>query len=780
MKMRLIVAALLAIVSASAPAVARAQAREQGYPVSGVVRAASGAPVSGASVSADGGATVRTGADGSFTLRLSRGRHVLRVEDDTHAAVTAEIEVTGQAATLEIQLPPLPRFEEEVVVAAVRADTEAPITKRDLDRREIESLNTGQEMPFLLKDVPSITQYSDSGSPTGYSYIYLRGIPQTRMNITLDGVPLNEPEDSAFYFANFGDFANAVESLQVQRGVGTSTVGASSFVGSINFASIDLKDEAAADVRLGSGSFGASRVSAAVHSGRLGGGVKLYGQAAFQDADGFREHSGSTQRSLYFGATRDTDASFFKVFGFAGQEESQLAFLAADEDTLKTNLRFNPMSPDERDRFSQRFVTAQYHRAFGPATELSVQGYYNGADGWYRIQDGAGGLYQYNLDWGSAGATAAYHTVRGAFDLTWGGHVNDFESRHARDIVGGPSQYTNRGFKNEVNSFVKLGYAAGRWHHYGDVQVRWARFRFEGDLDLGAVAWTFFNPKIGTRYQFGEGVSAYASIGRAGREPARSDMLQGEDNPTVQYDLTAVRPEEVVNLETGVEWSRPGLTLRANGYAMSFRNEIAQTGELSEIGLPLRQNVDRSVRRGVEVDLTWQALPSLQVRHAATYSYNRIRSWTQVYDIYDAGGAWTGTTSRTHDDVAPLLTPVVLVSLGGEYTPVTWCTVGAAGRYVGETHLDNTGNADFTAPGFFGLDADVAVSLARFLPFAAGAAPRVRVQGTNLLDNRRIFPNGYSYQYFLTGDGGALEPAGTRYYYPLATRSVFVMLEMRF
>ena len=115
---------------------------------------------------------------------------------------------------------PFARFAEEVVVAAVRADAEAPITKRDLDRAEIEARNTGQEMPFLLKEVPSVTQYSDSGSSTGYSYMYLRGIPQTRMNVTLDGVPLNEPEDSAFYFANFGDFANAIESLQVQRGVG--------------------------------------------------------------------------------------------------------------------------------------------------------------------------------------------------------------------------------------------------------------------------------------------------------------------------------------------------------------------------------------------------------------------------------------------------------------------------------------------------------------------------------------------------------------------------------
>ena len=110
-------------------------------------------------------------------------------------------------------------------------------------------------------------------------------------------------------------------------------------------------------------------------------------------------------------------------------------------------------------------------------------------------------------------------------------------------IVGGLAEYANRGFKNEVNSFVKLGYASGRWRHYGDVQVRWARFRFDGDLDLGSVAWAFFSPKIGSGYDLGHGVSAYTSLGRAGREPARSDMLQGEDNPTVQYDLSAVKPK---------------------------------------------------------------------------------------------------------------------------------------------------------------------------------------------------------------------------------------------
>ena len=256
----------------------------------------------------------------------------------------------------------------------MRAPVEAPISKRDISRAEIESLNYGQEMPFLLSQVPSITQYADSGAPAGYSYIYLRGIPQTRMNVTIDGMPINEPEDSAFYFSNFGDLANAVDSIQVQRGVGTSSVGAASFVGSINFASATLAERAGASVRLGTGSFGQQRFGATVNSGHVGGGFRFYGQAAAQASDGFREHSDVSQQSVYLGALRESGASYFKIFGFIGREKSQLAYLAADEATLEANLRANPMSPDERDEFGQRFVTAQYHRALSPAAEFSLQG----------------------------------------------------------------------------------------------------------------------------------------------------------------------------------------------------------------------------------------------------------------------------------------------------------------------------------------------------------------------------------------------------------------------
>ncbi|MCX6551597.1 MAG: TonB-dependent receptor [Acidobacteria bacterium] len=757
-------------------------AQAQTFPVSGTVRTSAGAPVEGASISVDPSPTVvaRTDGHGRFTVALAPGPHVLRINHPSCVTGTTEVNVTGATTGVAIVLDALARFSEDVTVTAVRADAEAPMTTRDINRREIETLNAGQEMPFLLKQVPSITQYSDSGSATGYSTIYLRGIPQSRMNITLDGVPLNEPEDSAFYFANFGDFANALGSLQVQRGVGTSTVGAASFVGSINFASLDFTDRPKADVRLGGGSFGTHRVSAALNSGQLSGGLRLYGQAAFQDADGFREHAGMTQKSLYVGASRETGASFFKVFGFAGHEQSQLSYLAADEATLDQDLRSNPMSPDERDRFTQRFLTVQYHRAITPASEFAVQGYYNSAGGWYRIEDVMQGLLQYGLDWQNIGVTASYHVATHAVDFTWGGHANDFGSHHARDIVDGAHQYTNRGFKNEVSSFAKIGHTAGRWHHYGDVQVRWARFRYDGDLDLGSVSWTFVNPKVGTRFALNHGLSLYGSIGQAQREPGRSDMLQGEDNPTVVYDLRAVKPERVVNVETGLDLTRPGLSVRANAFFMEFQDEIAQTGELSETYLPLRRNVDRSFRRGMELDLTWRPSPAVTLRHSATYSYSRIRSWTQFYDVYDAAGNWIDSTSRTRANVAPLLTPSVLLNVAADYTPAPWVTLGAAGRYVGEVHLDNTGSATFTAPGFFGLDADASVDLSRALRFAAAAAPRLRIQATNLLDNRRMFPSGYSYRYFTQTGAGGLDPAGSRYFYPLATRSVFVMLDLKF
>jgi iron complex outermembrane recepter protein len=754
-------------------------------PVRGLVRTMDGVPVAGALVSTDDGrVTTETGADGRFQVELPAGPRTLRITRRGYADLRQRIDVAAAPLELTLVVTALARFSEDVTVSAVRAPVEAPISKRDIPRAEIEARNYGQEMPFLLQQVPSLTQYADSGAPAGYSYIYLRGIPQTRMNVTIDGMPINEPEDSAFYFSNFGDLVDAVDSIQVQRGVGTSSVGAASFVGSINFASAAFTDRPGIAVRMGAGSFGSARLNATVNTGDIGRGVRIYAQAATQESDGFRYHSGVSQKSLYLGVMHTSASSFLKVFGFFGREKSNLAYLAADEAALSVDLRTNPLTPEERDQFGQQFVTAQYHRALAPNAEISAQGFYNGADGWYRIASAAAepsGLYQYGLAWHNAGVSVNLHAASSRADFSWGAFFSDFGSRHTRDILSGPADYSNRGFKNEFSTFAKFAWSNGRWRWFGDAQLRWAKFRYDGTTPLGSVDWTFFNPKAGARYDAGHGLSLFASIGRGNREPARSDMLQGEDNATVQYDLSAVLPEQVLDTEFGASYARTGFRAEVNGYLMAFRHEIAQTGELSEIGLPLRRNVDRSSRRGIEVDLTWRPVEPLEFRHTATYSLNRIDTWTQFYDVYDASGNWTGSASRDHHDVPPYVTPAVLATISGDYTPMRGATIGAAWRYVGESHLDNTGNQDFTAPSFTCLDASASVGLARILKFAARAHPVLRVQVTNLLDNRRMFPNGYSYQYFTAGpDPSSLALEGTRYYYPLATRSAFVGLELRF
>lgn len=670
----------------------------------------------------------------------------------------------------------LPRITETIVVQAIRADAETPVTKTDIGRAELERANYGQEMPFLLKQSPSLTLYSDTGTGAGYSYLYLRGIQQTRINMTLDGAPLNEPEDSALYFADIGDFASALDSIQIQRGVGTSTVGTASYAGSINFASVDFRQAREMRGELAAGSFGSKRAGVSYASGLLPHGFAVYGRAAYKETDGFKAHSGVRQRSLYFGASHQGQRSLFKLFGFTGHEASQLAFFATEKSVLEQDLRANALSPAERDRFRQSFVQGQLTRFVGASSSLAVQGYYNGAGGWYRLKNEPA-LLQYNLDWRLVGGLVTFNHARSRFDLRSGVHVGNFRSDHSRDVVGGAHEYDNAGFKSEANAFAKLGYDPGRVRLYADAQVRHARFRYRGALPLGSVDWTFFNPKLGARFVLSPSWSLYASVGRATREPARADMLSGEDNASLTYNLRGVKPERVLDFEAGTDYHRGGLTLAANAYAMQFRNEIALTGELSEIGLPLRRNVDRSQRRGLELDVRWEPTDALRITHSANLSHNRIGTWTQFYDVYDAAsGAYLESVSGLHRGVTPLLTPSVTANLGLEWTPGPSFALGLAGRYVSRAFLDNTSDGRFATPSAFSLDATASLNLTRWIK---AAAPRVRIHLNNVLDNRRLWPSGYSYLFFNRDETGRDTLFGVPYYYPQATRSVFVTLELK-
>jgi iron complex outermembrane receptor protein len=219
------------------------------------------------------------------------------------------------------------------------------------------------------------------------------------------------------------------------------------------------------------------------------------------------------------------------------------------------------------------------------------------------------------------------------------------------------------------------------------------------------------------------------------------------------------------------------MRLRAGVYAMEFRDEIALSGELSEIGLPVRRNVPRSYRRGLELELDWAPYPKWRVLGSANLSRNRIDEWTQHYDVYAPSGAWVDSVAVVHRDVPPLLTPEVLLNGVVDWTPRPALGLGLGARWVSESQLDNTGNPDFMTPSWFNLDATLTLSLGHWVK---QGEPKIRLQATNLLGSKRIWPSGYSYLFFNPMPGGQQRLDGISYYYPLATRSIYVTLDVAF
>src|SRR5436190_3823882 len=558
-----------------------------------------------------------------------------------------------------------PVLKEAIVVSGIRAEEKTPVTKTDIDKEAIETDYYGQDIPLLLRDAPSINTYTEAGiGGSGYSYITLRGISPTRINFTLDGVPLADSEDMGTYFSDFPDLAHSLESIQVQRGVGTSTVGSPSFGGSINFESVALRQSPQTSAEIGAGSYGTKFATAAYQTGWLPSGFALYTRLSAQASDGWRESSGVRQRNLFLSAAKTLGDSQFKLTGFSGHEYSQLAFFAADLDTLKTDLRANPLTPADKDSFGYDLAQLQWMRSNLTASVFYQRGY-----GWYDLDQ-----QRYGLDGMLIGGMVTASASYGPVSANYGVHVNQFRREHTRD------DYRNYGTKGEANAFAKFNYDPAPWHLYADMQVRTTDFHYHGDVAIDPIRWTFFNPKLGARYDLSSTSGVYASAGMSTREPTRNDLFQGEDNASFAHDLHAVKPERLIDLEAGWDHHTRAATLKANVYAMEFHHEIASTGELSDIGLLLRRNVDRSYRRGIELEGAWQATPSLRLRGNANLSHNRISKWTQFF----------GDESRVYRDVNPLLTPALLANQTIEWMPIRPLTLGVTGRYAGQSYPANT------------------------------------------------------------------------------------------
>ncbi|WP_411279094.1 TonB-dependent receptor [Gemmatimonas sp.] len=649
---------------------------------------------------------------------------------------------------------------ERVLVRAIRASDVAPIAQKTIDRAVITQRNFGQDVPLLLQGAsPSITAHTETGTTSGYSYLRLRGMDQTRINITLDGVPLNDMEDQVLYFSDLPDLMSSVQSVQVQRGVGTSTAGTASYAGSVNFETTPIAlREAGGDVQLQLGTFNSRRLSAAFRSGLVNGKFAVYGRMSALQTSGYRDHSGVEGRSGFLGAGWFGAKDIVKLTTLVGLMADTLAYTGATVAELAKNRRYNPLGMNERDKFGQQMVALSYTRIVNGATSLNTTVYRNSASGKYDYFDGSD-QYIFGLAHQWYGVTSAMNHEAGNLTLNAGINANTYERAHRAWLRPdeGTSLYDNTGHKQDASAFAKLSLDAGRARWFADLQGRYAKFRYAPDANAGiderSIDWMFFNPKAGVTYQLAAGLSTYASYGVTSREPARNDLFAGDDdlnsgNVADYGDFTRVKPESVRDAELGITLSRAAMDVSANLYSMDFRNDIARIGAPTASGSILRRNVGNSYRRGIEVDAAYRGISRVVLAGNATWSQNRIAQFTDS----------SRGTPVVRRNVTPLLTPTFISSHRIEVSPTNRFMVSLEGRYQSKAFLDNTSSADRVLPDYYTLDASARATLGRYA---------LTVRGANLGDTQKFA-------------SGAVSGSGRVRYFVLPARAVFATISADF
>lgn len=686
-------------------------------------------------------------ADGSFSLKL--------VPDEAPVIIVRflgynqrEVIIENSDQTALIEMEPATIRGGEVFVRDVRAADTDPITQSTIERKKIEQDNIGQDPIFTLEKLtPSILTHSDSGTRfANYSYMRLRGMDQARINMTLNGVPLNDMIDQGVFFSNFNDFGNSIQTVQVQRGVGTSTNGTASYAGSINFESQNITmDEPAALVKGTAGSFNSHRLSAELNTGSMNR-FGFFTRFSKTGSDGYKFHSGTESTSFFVSGGNFGENDIVKITAFNGRTKNELAYNPVPIDMIREEPRSNTVSENDEDDFSQQFLQLQYNRNLRDGLSFTSSVYYGGAGGDFPVgfDDSSGNFVQqiFSLENDHYGLKSSMEFNNGkGLEVSGGIHTYRFDRINEEAFAPKFEEltYQDDSRKDEFSSFIKANYRIGNVELFGDLQIRAVKLELNPDVsfltDAGVAAgqtgvparkWTFVSPKAGVTYHFNKNINVYGSFGRSGREPTRQDILGATNinaaNLEVVQDVTSVKAEYVNDFEAGVRIQTERLAAKVNGFFMQFDNEISPTGEFIPEGfIQLRENIKDSRRFGVELEWNWRALDKLSFSGNTTWMTTNIKEFNP------------GNSGLVFRDVESILSPNWLGNGMVTYTVFENVNLTFSGRYMGEAFMDLTNNPEFILPSFFKADLGVDVRL------HSRISANLRVN--NLFD-KRYFTNG--------------------------------------
>ncbi|MES2377075.1 MAG: TonB-dependent receptor [Bacteroidota bacterium] len=625
---------------------------------------------------------------------------------------------------------------EEVTVSATRASANSPTAFTNLNKKDIEKNNSGRGFEYLLEQTPSTVVTSNAGTGVGYTSIRIRGSDPTRINVTLNGIPMNDAEDQGVYFVDLPDLASSVDNIQVQRGVGTSTNGAGAFGGSINIQTATRRDSAYAEYNGSAGSYGTLKNTVSLGTGLLNGHFSVDGRLSNMTSDGYIERSASTLKSFFVSGAYYGKTSVLRLNVFGGYEQTHQAWDGVPEDSVKAgNRRYNELGyinstgkyyGNQVDNYNQNYYQLLYNQQLNPKLSFSGALHYTRGYGYYEEYKNDADLTGYGvtpvviggvtikttdlirrlwLDNDFYGATYNFnYKPNTKLDITLGGAYNEYKGRHYDNIewtqqsTNIPQDYEysrNSAKKTDFNLFSRAEYHIGDVLLYGDIQYRHIGYSFLGyDRNLNnvqqQVSLDFFNPKAGVTYQLNDNSNIYASVAVGHHEPNRSSYTNSSPS-------SRPKPEKLTDFEAGYRTAQSNFNFGINGFYMLYKDQLILTGALNDVGEAIRTNIADSYRAGVELNGKVRITQQLSWAATATLSANKVKNFKQFLYNYDTDALDATQYSKTDIAYSPNFIGSSVIS----YQPVKNTEIAFISKYVGQQYLDNTSTLSRSLPHYF-------------------------------------------------------------------------------
>lgn len=771
--------------------------------ITGVVTDKSnGQPLAGVSVVIQGNTTngVQTDAKGRYQLPLpSKGSIRLQASYLGFRTFTTTLSAGETAGELNIQLEETGLFVQPVEISSLRAGRNAPFTRSTLDAEDIKKQNLGQDLPILLNQLPGVVTNSDAGNGIGYTGLRVRGSDITRINVTVNGIPINDAESQGTFFVNMPDFSSSVSSIQLQRGVGTSTNGAGAFGATLNLSTNEFRDKAYGEINNSYGSFNSWKNTVKAGTGLIKNHFTLDARLSRISSDGYIDRASSDLRSFYTSAAYISKKTAIRLNVFSGKEKTYQAWNGVPEALLKTDRTYNsagtekPGTPydNETDNYQQDHYQLFLNQEINSGLNFNVAVHYTRGRGYYeqykaqqpfanyglaspvingRPVDTTDLVRQLWLDNHFYGAIFSVNSTHKKLNWSLGGGWNRYNGNHygkiiwaQYDIEKDRKYYDLDAFKTDLNVYWKGELTLTEaLHLFADLQYRSVRYNIDGFRNNPTLiqhnTYNFFNPKAGIYYYLDERSQLYASFAIGNKEPNRDDFEAGlEQTP---------KHETLRNIEAGYVLRNNRITLQANVYYMDYKNQLVQTGKLNDVGAYTRTNIPKSYRAGVELQGSTRLNNMFSLAVNAAFSQNKVKNYTAFIDNYDAGKQ--DTIAYGNKDIA--FSPNVIAGYTLTIQPIKNLRVDLLGKYVGRQYLDNTGSKERSLNGYYTSDVRLAYAVPQNLFKELGLQFMV-----NNVFNKKYEPNGATYTWIADG-----KVVSDNYYYPMAGTNFMVGLNVAF